>query len=197
MSAAVHRFEAAADVTGTTLYQANLCAYQLLRYDVPVQLARGPDSRHCASGGLGLSRTHDFALAQEVTLKEGYERHPDLVLYLNGIAIGVIEFKRGSVEVGDGISQLITNQKEMFNRTFFGTVQFVFAGNDLQGLRYSTTGTPERFLVEWKDEIGATADELGALLGRLAAGANVPQGTATRSDCRRSGCWSTTPGRVC
>ena len=81
----------------------------------------------------------------------GHKRRPDLVLYLNGIAIGVIELKRSSVEVGDGIRQLITNQEEIFHKNFFSTAQFVFAGNDSQGLRYGTVGTPEKFFVEWKE----------------------------------------------
>jgi type I restriction enzyme R subunit len=54
-----------------------------------------------------------------VTLRGGYERRPDLVLYLNGIAVGVIELKRSSVEIGDGVRQLITNQEEIFNKGFF------------------------------------------------------------------------------
>ena len=81
---------------------------------------------------------NDFALAEEVTLRGGYERRPDLVLYINGIAVGVIELKRSSVEVGDGVRQLITNQEEIFNQDFFATVQLVFAGSDSQGLRYGT-----------------------------------------------------------
>ena len=55
---------------------------------------------------------------EEVTLKGGYERRPDLVLYLNGIAIGVIELKRSSVEVADGVRQLITNQEEISIKGF-------------------------------------------------------------------------------
>ena len=43
---------------------------------------------------------NDFALAEEVTLKGGYERRPDIVLYINGIAVAVIELKRSSVEIG-------------------------------------------------------------------------------------------------
>ncbi len=70
------------------------------------------------------------------------------MLYLNGIAIAVIELKRGSVEVADGVRQLITNQEEIFNQGFFTTVQLVIAGNDSQGLRYGRTGTPEKFFVE-------------------------------------------------
>ncbi len=91
------------------------------------------------------------------------------MLYLNGIAIAVIELKRSSVEVADGVRQLITNQEEIFNKGFFSTVQLVLAGSDSQGLRYGTTGTPEQFFVEWKDEVAAGAGaipEAGALLDR-------------------------------
>ena len=110
---------------------------------------------------------NDFALAEEVTLKGGFERRPDIVLYLNGLAVGVIELKRSSVEIGDGVRQLITNQEEIFNKEFFSTAQLLLAGSDSQGLRYGTTGTPEQFFVEWKDEAAAAAvPEAGALLDR-------------------------------
>ena len=86
----------------------------------------------------------------EIGVRSGYERRPDLVLYLNGIAIAVIELKRSSVEVADGVRQLRTNQEEIFNKAFFATVQIVFAGSDSQGLRYGTVTTEEEFFVEWK-----------------------------------------------
>jgi type I restriction enzyme R subunit len=88
------------------------------------------------------------------------------VLYLNGIAIAVIELKRSSVEVAEGVRQLITNQEEIFNKGFFSTVQLVLAGSDSQGLRYGTTGTPEQFFVEWKDEAPARRRTAGHLLDR-------------------------------
>jgi type I restriction enzyme R subunit len=111
------------------------------------------------------------------------QRRPDIVLYLNGIAIAVIELKRSSVELADGVRQLITNQEEIFNKGFFSTVQLVLAGSDSQGLRYGTTGTPEQFFVEWKDEArlaAVTHRRRGA--ARPAAGAAVPQGAAARPD---------------
>ena len=77
-------------------------------------------------------------------MRGGYERRPDIVLYLNGIAIGVIELKRSSVEMADGVRQLITNQEEIFNQGFFSTVQLVFAGSDSQGLRYGTVDHARR-----------------------------------------------------
>lgn len=169
IAAALQKLLTAADSTGITLYQANLRTYQLLRYGVDVQVAAGQphDKVHLIDWAI-LDNNH-FALAEEVTLKGGYQRRPDIVLYLNGIAIAVLELKRSSVEVADGVRQLITNQEEIFNKGFFSTVQLVLAGSDSQGLRYGTTGTPEQFFVEWKDEVppaaGATP-EAGSLLDR-------------------------------
>ena len=142
--------------------------YQLLRYGVPVQIAVGQPHETVHLIDWGNASVNDFALAEEVTLRGGFERRPDLVLYINGIAVGVIELNRSSVEVADGVRQLITNQEGIFNKGFFSTVQFVFAGSDSQGLRHGTTGTPEQFFVEWKDENGANRDTLveGALLDR-------------------------------
>jgi type I restriction enzyme R subunit len=163
ISAALHKLETAADATGLMLYQANLRTYQLLRYGVPVQIAAGQAHETVHLVDWEHPDKNDFALAEEVTLRGGYQRRPDLVLYLNGIAIAVIELKRGSVEVADGVRQLITNQEEIFNQGFFTTVQLVLAGNDSQGLRYGTTGTPEKFFVEWKAQ-ATDQQTLGALL---------------------------------
>jgi len=165
ISAALQKLMAAADVTGITLYQANLRTYQLLRYGVSVQIAAGQPNDQVHLVDWEHPENNDFALAEEVTLRGGYERRPDLVIYLNGIAVGVIELKRSSVEIGDGVRQLITNQEEIFNKGFFATVQLVFAGSDSQGLRYGTVTTKEEFFVEWKSA-NTAALNAGALLDR-------------------------------
>ncbi len=152
ISAALQRLMAAVDTTGITLYQANLRTYQLLRYGVPVQVAVGRAHEMVHLVDWEDFEENDFAIAEEVTLRGGHERRPDMVIYLNGIAIAVIELKRSSVEVADGVRQLITNQEELFNKAFFSTVQLVLAGSDSQGLRYGTTGTPEQFFVAWKEK---------------------------------------------
>ena len=165
ISAALQKLLTAADATGITLYQANLRTYQLLRYGVSVQIAAGRPHDQVQLIDWEHQENNHFALAEEVTLRGGYERRPDLVIYLNGIAIGMIELKRGSVEVADGVRQLITNQDEIFNRGFFSTVQLVFAGNDSQGLRYGTATTPAEFFVEWKSK-DTSPLTTGALLDR-------------------------------
>ena len=157
ISSALQKLMTAADSTGITLYQANLRTYQLLRYGVPVQIAAGKTHETVNLVDWAHPEKNDFALAEEVTLRGGHERRPDLVIYLNGIAIGVMELKRSSVSVADGVRQLITNQEEIFNKGFFSTVQLVFAGSDSQGLRYGTTGTPEKFFVAWKQKAAGDA----------------------------------------
>lgn len=168
ISQALQKLLAAADVTGVTLYQANMRSYQLLRYGVPVQVAAGAAHETVHLIDWDKSERNDFALAEEVTLKGGHERRPDIVLYINGIAVAVLELKRSSVDVVDGMRQLITNQEPIFNQGFFSTVQLVLAGNDSQGLRYGTTGTPEKFFVEWKHHHKGEVEEGSLLDGPLA-----------------------------
>ncbi|MEG1627070.1 type I restriction endonuclease subunit R [Pseudomonas sp.] len=181
ISAALQKLMTAADATGITLYQANLRTYQLLRYGVPVQVAVGQAHETVHLIDWEHPERNDFSIAEEVTLRGGFERRPDLVIYLNGIAIGVIELKRSSVEVADGINQLITNQEEIFNKGFFSTVQLVFAGSDSQGLRYGTATTRAEFFVEWKaSSLNAVAEELNTLQEmparyQVLTGAEVPQ----------------------
>ena len=133
ISAALQKLETAADSTGITLYQANLRTYQLLRYGVPVQIAAGQAHETVHLIDWEHPEKNDFALAEEVTLKGGYERRPDIVLYLNGLAIAVIELKRSSVELADGVRQLITNQEEIFNKGFFSTVQLCWRAATRRG----------------------------------------------------------------
>jgi len=77
------------------------------------------------------------------------------VLYINGLAIGVIKLKRSTVSVGEGTRQDISNQEPHFIRPFFTTVQLVMAGNDSQGLRYGVIGTPEKYWLHWKEPDGS------------------------------------------
>ncbi len=168
ISSAVQKLTAAADATGITLYQANLRTYSLLRYGVPVQIAAGQSFETVHLVDWNNPESNHFALAEEVTLRGGYERRPDIVLYLNGIAVAVIELKRSSVEIGDGVRQLITNQETIFNLPFFTTAQFLLAGSDSQGLRYGTVTTREGFFVEWKAAPLTEGEPIpaGALLDR-------------------------------
>ena len=100
----LHKLLAASDVTGETLYKANLRTYTLLRYGVNVQVGAGSAHETVHLIDWLNPDANDFGLAEEVTLKEGHQRRPDVVLYINGLAVVVLELKRGSVEVAEGYS---------------------------------------------------------------------------------------------
>jgi type I restriction enzyme R subunit len=97
-------------------------------------------------------KNNDFYVAEEVTIKGQHNKRPDVVLYINGIAVTVIELKRSIISVAEGIRQNLDNQKEIFIKQFFTTMQIVMAGNDTEGLRYGTIETPEKYYLNWKEE---------------------------------------------
>lgn len=152
ISQAINLLKRRADKDSRDLYYINKDVYHYMRYGVPVKVEAGAVTETIQLIDWEHPRNNDFAIAEEVTLKGAHERRPDLVLYVNGIAIGVIELKSSRVTIGDGIRQLISNQKPEFNEWFFSTVQLVFAGSDTEGLQYGTTGTPEKYFLKWKED---------------------------------------------
>jgi type I site-specific restriction-modification system R (restriction) subunit len=74
-----------------------------------------------------------------------------VVLYVNGIALGVLELKRSTVSVAEGIRQNLDNQKPIFIEHFFSTMQLVMAGNDTEGIRYGSIETKEKYYLAWKE----------------------------------------------
>jgi type I restriction enzyme, R subunit len=141
-----------------SLYQNNERVYSLLRYGVQVKTAVDENTETIKLIDWKRPEQNDFAIAEEVTIKGGYERRPDLVLYVNGIAVGVIELKNSRVSIGEGIRQSISNQQPAFNAWFFSTVQFIFAGNDTEGLQYGTIGTEEKYFLRWKEDETENSD---------------------------------------
>jgi type I restriction enzyme R subunit len=134
-----------------SLYDANRAVYGLLRYGVKVR----PDvGEHTTSVWLidwENADENDFAIAEEVTVAGENAKRPDLVLYVNGIALGVLELKRSIVSVAEGIRQNLDSQKKAFIRSFYTTVQLVMAGNETEGLRYGVIETPEKYWLRWKE----------------------------------------------
>jgi|CZKX01.1.fsa_nt_gi type I restriction enzyme R subunit len=149
---AIHALRTEADNPTRDLYHNNQAVYNLLRYGVPVKIdvSKPTETVHLINWAEPLQ--NDFAIAEEVTLRGHHERRPDLVLYVNGIAVGVIELKNSRISIGDGIRQLLSNQSSEFNAWFFITVQIVFAGSGSEGMRYGTTGTEEKYFLRWKED---------------------------------------------
>ena len=149
---AINKLKKAADNKTASLYDANREVYGLLRYGVKVKETVGENNVSVKLINLNEPTKNDFAIAEEVTVRGNRTKRPDIVLYVNGIAIGVIELKRSLVTVSEGIRQNIGNQKDEFIKNFFFTMQLVMAGNDSEGLRYGTTETTEEFYLTWKED---------------------------------------------
>lgn len=149
---AIYLLRTEADNPTRSLYDNNKAVYSYLRYGVPVKIEAGKVTETVKVIDWEHPEDNDFAIAEEVTLRGDFERRPDLVLYVNGIAVAVIELKNSYVSVGDGIRQLLSNQQKTFNGWFFTTVQIVFAGNDSEGLRYGSIKTEEKYFLKWKEE---------------------------------------------
>ena len=149
---AIYELRTEANHHSRGLYGNNKKVYSLLRYGVPVKTEAGKVTETIHLINWAEPEKNDFAIAEEVTLYGNHERRPDIVLYVNGIAVAVLELKNSRVSIGDGIRQNISNQQPEFNAPFFSTVQFIFAGNDSEGLRYGTVGTEEKYFLKWKED---------------------------------------------
>jgi type I restriction enzyme R subunit len=130
ISIALYKLRAEADNHNRNLYGNNQAVYTLLRYGVHTKIEAGKVTETVHLINWDEPEKNDFAIAEEVTLHGNHERRPDLVLYVNGIAVAVIELKNSRVTIGDGIRQNLSNQQPEFNEWFFSTVQFILAGND-------------------------------------------------------------------
>lgn len=140
------------------LYQNNKAFYSLLRYGAQGLKYENKDRVTVHLIDWENIDNNDFAVAQEVSvLCFDNKRHkrPDVVIYVNGIALGVFELKRSSVSIGEGIRQNLTNQKDENIARFFNTVQFTFAGNEAEGLKYGTICTAEKYYLQWKEDHNA------------------------------------------
>ena len=134
-----------------TLYDANRDVYGLLRYGVKVKPEVGERNITVWLIDWTNPGSNDFAVAEEVTVFGVNDKRPDIVLYVNGIALAVLELKRSIVSVTEGIRQNLDSQKKEFIRPFFTTVHLLMAGNDTEGLRYAVIDTPQKYWLRWKE----------------------------------------------
>lgn len=152
---ALHLLDKAANDTSKSLYDRNRAVYDLLRYGVKVKPEVGEQTVTVSLIDWKSPLANDFAIAEEVAIKaidpKAFDKRPDAVLYVNGIALGTLELKRSTVSVSQGIRQSLDNQQKHFIQHFFSTVQFVMAGNDTEGMRYGTIETPEKYFLRWKE----------------------------------------------
>ena len=150
------------------LYNANKETYLALRYPVPIATEPGKPMKQVYFIDWENPLENTFAVAEEVTVRRQVAangtRRPDVVVWVNGIALCVIELKKANVSVAEGIRQHYRNQQEGEIPAFFVAAQLLMAGNESEGLKYATTLTPEKYWAGWR-ELGTYSTRQGAEQG--------------------------------
>ncbi|WP_193073312.1 type I restriction endonuclease subunit R [Pseudomonas sp. FME51] len=154
------------DITTPTMAQgllvANQSVYDMLTLGVTVTEFVGG---HKASPTIHLIDWDDldnneFHVTEEMEVlsaQSTHTRRPDVVAFVNGIPLTVIEAKRAASGnpnknmVEEGISQNLRNQKNDEIPFLFAFAQLLFSISRNDG-RYGTTNTPMKFWSKWEDE---------------------------------------------
>ena len=143
-----------------SLYKQNKEVYNTLRYGIKVIDENDPLHKKKTIYPIDWEKPERnvFAIAEEVTVKKSTEteehRRPDIVIFVNGIAMVVIELKSEVVSVKEAMRQHWRNQLDGEIPGFFSTVQLCMPGNDTEGLYYGTILTPEKYYVKWREDAG-------------------------------------------
>ena len=94
---------------------------------------------------------------QLISAQGTHHRTPDIVCYVNGLPLVVIEAKRpesghaGKAMVGEGISQHLRNQRQDEIPQLFAYAQLLLSISQTDG-RYGTTHTAAKFWARWREE---------------------------------------------
>ena len=91
--------------------------------------------------------TEEFSVERS----NGKYARPDIILMVNGIPLVVIECKRSSVDVTEGITQNVRNWQPDYIPQLFKFAQLVIAMNPNE-VYYGTCGTPANFYAKWQEE---------------------------------------------
>jgi type I restriction enzyme R subunit len=97
--------------------------------------------------------SEEFIVDRVVKNENQKTRRPDLVLFINGIPVGVVELKKSSVDTSQGVLQMIRNQKEAEIPQLFKYAQITLAGNN-HTPKYATINTSKKFYASWIEEGG-------------------------------------------
>ena len=153
-----------------TLIDTNTAVYQLLVSGIQAKPSPEENEKDVMLFDFENPLNNRFDIAEEVSFIDpltGANSRPDLVIYVNGIALAVIELKRSIVSIVEGIKQSLSNEKALIP-SFFTTIQFTIAANEYKGyqkesedeefddtidgvgFKYGTIGTPLDFRCRFK-----------------------------------------------
>ncbi len=118
-----------------------------------------------------------FHVTEEYSvLRSGGREHyrPDIVLFVNGIPLCIIECKRPDMKnpIRQAISQHLRNQQEGGIRNLYVYAQLLLS-LATQEAAYATNGTPEKFWAQWKEQLDDSSNPFQTYEAQLASYKNT------------------------
>ncbi|NKQ39635.1 MAG: type I restriction endonuclease subunit R [Methanosarcinales archaeon] len=107
--------------------------------------------------------TEEYTVEKQDLTKIEKHKRLDIVVFINGIPIGVIELKKDSIFINEGIKQIINYQNNKNIPHLFKYAQIVMAGNNNE-VKYATAGTDLKFWSIWDEEHTEIYDKLNKLI---------------------------------
>jgi type I restriction enzyme, R subunit len=169
-------------VAAVDMMEANENAYTALTYGVTAAHTEGGrrQDRTVRFFDFDDPSANSFEFARQVTIKgPRQDIVPDIIIYVNGLPLAVIECK--SPALADPMGEAIRQFRRYESRDefsglgaprLFETAQISIAlARDVA--KYGTTLTPARQWAEWKDPYPLTPDALTAQLGRTPTGQDI------------------------
>ena len=153
LSAAIQRLKS---VPYNGLLRTNEAVYDLLTLGTTLEQTIDGDSRGRSLRYIDWQHPLDnsFHVTPEFVVQRSRSQNTircDLVLFVNGIPLAVIECKAPNVEVGQAVAQLVGYQGESQAPHLFVMAQVLLAVNSQQA-RVGTVGSPAKFWSTWRDE---------------------------------------------
>jgi type I restriction enzyme R subunit len=148
-----------ATVSAPGLIQANRDFHRLLTGGVPVEVMRNGEARGELIQIVDFDDpgNNDFVAVNQFTVTAGkIERRPDIVLFVNGLPLAVIELKNmadAKATISTAYNQLRTYQTQIPQLFHYNEVLVVSDGNDT---RIGAIGAGEEHFLAWKTTDGET-----------------------------------------
>lgn len=150
--------EKAAGDTSKSLYDRNRAVYDLLRYGVKVKPDISENTETVWLIDWKRPERNHFAIAEEVTVSaadaKAHTKRPDVVMYVNGIALGVLELKRSTISLAQGIRQNLDNQNLELAKKPVRCLEYIVVHELVHLLERhhndTFTALMNKFLPQWK-----------------------------------------------
>ena len=169
---------AVTQVPAASLAEANQKLYTSLTYGIALEQDRGDGRKSHTVRFLDFDKPdrNEWIVTRQYRVL-GSKKHviPDVVAFVNGLPLAVIECKSPTIGVdwkAEAVKQLHryqeagTRWKDQGAPKLFEAAQ-ILVGTCGERAVYGTVGTPDRFFLEWKEPYPLSAVQLGQKLGRM------------------------------